>query len=456
MKNIIFSGILLGIEIITYWILSILLEIHVDIYARAMCIYIMLMIGNRHYERNTNLIWDEIKVNCRVMLFHALLILVMLGGLEDTYILIKMLLIASVMTIISILLNRYLRILARKQFRYRTVIIGDGWAVNRYLDIAKNNRFTLIDIKAVVSARERLTEGESYVQNGESGLRVRKYGLDDLDMVLSKTKADHVVVLMRGEDSERSTEVMRLINGKVQRIQSLVEGGGIVTFASKIQDFDGILLCTTSGATIGYGARIFKRTIDIFAGLVGCMISVALYYKVKKSYRAEGDMAPVIFTQERIGRYGKPIKIYKIRTMIENAEEKLEELMENDPMIKHEYLTNKKLENDPRVTKLGDRLRRTSLDEFPQFWNVLKGEMSLVGPRPYLYREKEDMGIYFDSIVSCKPGITGMWQANGRSDVAFEERCRYDDYYYKNWSFIMEFIIIYKTIKGVIYGKGAM
>ena len=150
--------------------------------------------------------------------------------------------------------------------------------------------------------------------------------------------------------------------------------------------------------------------------------------------KKNGDTDPIFFKQERIGLHGKPIYIYKYRSMVPNAEVVLEELMENDPAIREEYLKNKKIVNDPRITEVGNFLRKTSLDEFPQFWNVLKGDMSLVGPRPYLPREKEDMDIYYDSVIECKPGITGMWQANGRSDVGFEDRCKLDDYYYRNWS----------------------
>ena len=123
--------------------------------------------------------------------------------------------------------------------------------------------------------------------------------------------------------------------------------------------------------------------------------------------------------QTRIGHHGKEITIYKFRSMIPNAEEKLEELMRDDPKIREEYLKNKKLENDPRITKVGHFLRKSSLDEFPQFFNVLLGDMALVGPRPYLPREKQDMGYYYSNIIEVKPGITGMWQANGRSNLSF-------------------------------------
>lgn len=139
-----------------------------------------------------------------------------------------------------------------------------------------------------------------------------------------------------------------------------------------------------------------------------------------------------------------------------DAEKKLLDLMESDPKIKEEYEQHKKLLNDPRITKAGKFLRKKSLDEFPQFINTIKGEMSLVGPRPYLPNEKKDMGIYYDSIAKCKPGITGMWQSHGRSDVTFNDRCRMDDYYYCNWSIWLDLTILIKTFKAVFYGKGAI
>src|SRR5699024_4468702 len=125
--------------------------------------------------------------------------------------------------------------------------------------------------------------------------------------------------------------------------------------------------------------------------LLGIILLIPIAIFIRYKNRKSGDYDPIIFTQNRIGLKGKSIKIYKFRTMVPNAEQVLEELMAKDPEIKKEYLTNKKLVNDPRITEVGKVLRKTSLDEFPQFINVLKGEMSFVGPRPYLFREKEDM-----------------------------------------------------------------
>ncbi len=163
----------------------------------------------------------------------------------------------------------------------------------------------------------------------------------------------------------------------------------------------------------------------------------------------------LFFTQDRIGKDGKSIKIYKYRSMVTGADKILEEMMAKDEKIREEYEKNKKLKDDPRITKVGEFLRRTSLDEFPQFINVLKGEMSFVGPRPYLPREKKDMGEYYGKIIKSKPGITGMWQTHGRSETDFEERLELDEYYYRNWSLWLDIVIIIKTIKNVIGGKGA-
>lgn len=206
------------------------------------------------------------------------------------------------------------------------------------------------------------------------------------------------------------------------------------------------------------GAKLYynlpKRIMDILGGLVGCIFTIPVILLVKVAYMLTGDFAPVMFTQERIGRNGKPFKLYKFRSMVVNADEVLFKMLEEDEEAAREYKRYKKLKNDPRITKVGNFIRSTSLDEFPQFFNVLKGDMTLVGPRPYLFREKEDMGEYFDIITECKPGLTGYWQVNGRSETDFGYRLVLDEYYYNHRSLIMDFKIVVKTIEQVIFKKG--
>lgn len=199
-----------------------------------------------------------------------------------------------------------------------------------------------------------------------------------------------------------------------------------------------------------------KRFIDICAGIVGIIFLIpltAILYIVKIISR---DKGPLFFSQERIGKNGKLFKMYKFRTMIINADEVLMELLKNDEEARKEYTKNKKLKNDPRITKIGKFLRSTSLDEFPQFINVLKGEMSLVGPRPYLPREVKDMGYYYYYIIQCKPGITGLWQVSGRSQICFEERLELDfEYYKEDFSILADLGLVVKTFEKTIKREGA-
>lgn len=198
-----------------------------------------------------------------------------------------------------------------------------------------------------------------------------------------------------------------------------------------------------------------KRLVDIIAGIVGVILLVPMTIVIKIISIFSGDFKSIFFTQERIGKNGKSIKIFKYRSMVPNAEQLLDELMEKDPKIKEEYLTNKKLENDPRITKVGKFIRKCSIDEFPQLINVLIGNMTLVGPRPYLPREKEDMGKFYDYVITCKPGITGLWQVSGRSDVSFKNRLKLDKKYAEERNSKMDIKIFVQTFSTVIGKKGA-
>ena len=202
--------------------------------------------------------------------------------------------------------------------------------------------------------------------------------------------------------------------------------------------------------------RFIKRIIDIIGGLVGIVllipITIVLYLI---SIFSKENKGPIFYEQLRVGKNGKEFRIYKFRSMVMHADEKLWEYLNSNPEAKEEYKKYKKLREDPRITKTGKFLRKTSLDEFPQFIKVIKGDMSLVGPRPYLYREKEDMGERYNDIIKVKPGLTGYWQVNGRSDVDFEERTRMDIEYIKNRNLWLDFKILIKTFLSVLFGKNA-
>jgi len=200
---------------------------------------------------------------------------------------------------------------------------------------------------------------------------------------------------------------------------------------------------------------IVKRIFDIICGLVGILFLLPLTIIIKLLYICTGDFHSIFYSQERIGKNGKHFKLYKYRTMVIDAEEQLKKILEN-PALNKEYKENKKLKNDPRITKCGRVIRKLSLDEFPQFINVFIGNMSLIGNRPYLPREKKDMGNFYDDIIKTKPGITGLWQVSGRSDVSFKRRLELEQQYSRQNSFRLDIKILFHTFIAVFKGDGAM
>ena len=205
-----------------------------------------------------------------------------------------------------------------------------------------------------------------------------------------------------------------------------------------------------------YIEKALKRFIDIIGGIVGCIILIPLMICIKVANSIARDNGPLFYKQKRIGKNGKEFYIYKFRSMVVGADEKLAKYLEENEEAREEYNTYKKLKNDPRITKIGHFIRKTSLDEFPQFINVLKGDMSLVGPRPYLPQEKEDMGIMVKTIANMKPGITGLWQVSGRSEATFKERLDMDREYYYNWTLKWDIKILFRTVKNCVMRKGAV
>ncbi len=197
---------------------------------------------------------------------------------------------------------------------------------------------------------------------------------------------------------------------------------------------------------------VTKRVIDVVGALAGLILLSPVFLIVAIAIRVDSK-GPIVFSHMRKGKDKRDIRIYKFRTMYENSEEIFENFTEEQ---KKEYYTNFKLENDPRVTKVGDFLRRTSLDELPQLINILKGELSIVGPRPIVEAEIEKYGIYANKFFSVMPGLTGYWQANGRSDTSYDERIQMDMYYVDNRSILLDLKIMFKTVISVIKKEGAV
>ena len=232
-----------------------------------------------------------------------------------------------------------------------------------------------------------------------------------------------------------------------------------------VQRLGGYTVVTSTMNTMTTGQAFVKRLIDIVGGLAGCLVTAILFIFIAPVVHKKSP-GPIFFKQERIGQNGKKFKMYKFRSMYLDAEERKKELLElnrvkDGMMFKMEFdprvIGNEILEDGTRKTGIGDFIRRTSLDEFPQFFNVLKGDMSLVGTRPPTVDEWEKYEMHHRARLAVKPGITGMWQISGRSDIDdFEEVVRLDLEYINSWSLSLDIKILFKTVKQVLSGKGAM
>lgn len=195
-----------------------------------------------------------------------------------------------------------------------------------------------------------------------------------------------------------------------------------------------------------------KRLFDVIFSLSVLILFFPLYL-ILATLIAISSPGPIFYVQERVGKNYKPFGCLKFRTMVDNADDLLSDLMTTSPHLRQEFEDNFKLKQDPRITAIGKFLRLTSLDEFPQFWNVLKGDMSVVGPRPLVPEELPKYGRYMDKVLTIQPGITGLWQVSGRNDIPYNQRVQIDVYYVNARNVWLDLWIVFKTIGVIIFPK---
>ena len=219
-----------------------------------------------------------------------------------------------------------------------------------------------------------------------------------------------------------------------------------------VEMINGIQCITSTVHTITPLESFLKRLMDIVGGLIGCLLTAVIFVFVAPIIKLQAP-GPVFFAQTRMGKNGRTFKLYKFRSMYVDAEERKAALMAQNKMSGLMF----KMDNDPRIYPFGHFLRNTSLDEFPQFWNILKGDMSLVGTRPPTLDEYSQYEYHHKSRLAAKPGLTGMWQVSGRSDITdFEEVVRLDKEYIQNWSLGLDIELLFKTIGVVVRRKGSV
>ena len=225
---------------------------------------------------------------------------------------------------------------------------------------------------------------------------------------------------------------------------------GMATSYMKSHD---VLLLQVRDNLSRWHVRFFKRCLDIAGALLAVLILSPLLGYIAWQVRRDGGSA--IYGHPRVGKDARPFKCYKFRSMVVDASAVLAELLERDPQARLEWDRDFKLKNDPRITRIGASLRRTSLDELPQLWNVIRGEMSLVGPRPIV---QDELARYGDDVcyyLMARPGMTGLWQVSGRNDADYATRVHLDAWYVRNWSLWHDIAILFKTVRVVFKRDGA-
>ena len=276
-------------------------------------------------------------------------------------------------------------------------------------------------------------------------------GKKDLIEVATQMALDEVFLNLPGISQSNMEHIIHGFEEMGVDCHYNLELPGVDANCSKVETFGNYTVITYTRFQSSYKRMMIKRVMDILGGLVGMLITLIFLPFVAVAIKLDSK-GPVLFSQIRIGRNGRRFKIYKFRSMYLDAEERKKELEAKNEMQGLMF----KMENDPRITKVGAFLRKTSIDELPQFYNVFKGDMSLVGTRPPTQDEFEKYNQYYRRRISMTPGLTGMWQVSGRSNIEdFDDVVKYDLMYIDNWSLRLDIKILFQTVGVVLFGKGA-
>lgn len=279
---------------------------------------------------------------------------------------------------------------------------------------------------------------------------------EDAENVIQKTGVKHVFIATPGMEQEALLHLINRIQPLVKNVAIIPNLIGMPMGSLEVESLynEGIMILRVKNNLARKVNRIIKLVFDYTLTVLGTIVIAPILLSIAVWIYSDSP-GPIIFKHIRVGKNGQIFPCYKFRTMCVDAQEKLTELLANNPAAREEWERDFKLKNDPRITKSGAFLRKTSLDELPQIFNVLRGEMSLVGPRPVIDEELERYGEYLDDYLMVKPGITGMWQVNGRSDTTYEERVQMDSWYVRNWSVWLDIMLLWRTVKAVVQRKGA-
>jgi undecaprenyl-phosphate galactose phosphotransferase len=334
-------------------------------------------------------------------------------------------------------------------FKRRVIIIGAGETGQRITDALRKEPHYGYEVIGY------LDDDPEKIGKKIDGIKVHR-GVERASQYISRCNIEDIFIAMPGAGKEKLQELVNNLQHKVERILFVPDIFGIAVLGTSLQHFfhEEALAFEISNNLSRPFNIVMKRCFDLAVSIL-LIPFLAIPMAVLSLLIRLDSRGEAIFAQERIGDKGRIFRCFKFRTMYGNAEKHLSELFRDNPEAKEEWDQHWKLKDDPRVTRIGKFLRITSLDELPQIYNVFKGEMSLVGPRPYLPSEKDEMGGHENTILLTKPGITGLWQVSGRSNTNYNYRIALDLWYVRNWNLWLDIVILFKTVRIVIKREGA-
>lgn len=332
----------------------------------------------------------------------------------------------------------------------KLLVIAGKEGIGEVLSDVQTGDFNTFDIRALY-----LYDNQENSINEVNGIPVLPLEDDYVQYVL-RSNIEEIFIDSRYINVDKEQISRLIINGV--KINVSIEGlFGVETdnqYINKVGVCKTISVGNFSFSSQQLAYQFFKRICDIVLGIIGCICMLPIMAFVKLAYVLTGDHAPIIYSQKRVGKDGKIIKMYKFRSMVCNADELLQDMLKEEK-YRSEWEQDQKFLNDPRITRVGKFLRSTSIDEVPQFINVLKGELSLVGPRPLVEGELEAHG-GLKLYNKVKPGITGWWACHGRSNISYKERLEMEYHYVRNCSLDLDILVLIRTAIGVIKKSGAV
>lgn len=342
-------------------------------------------------------------------------------------------------------------------WRRKALVVGEGpnaRAVCQALQQERNMGMEIVGVASFDGARMTLDDPDTDETGG-----IPAYFLDqDVEGLARELGCEAIVVALDENGRGRVAQLVSALHAQRFEVFVVPELGGLPVHGLQAQHFfsnDMLFLRLRHSLLSPFSGRL-KRFLDVvIAGSMMLALVPLMAWVAWRIWREDG--APVLYTQCRVGLNGESFRLFKFRSMLRNADALLQEWQESNLELYRQYQINTKLVNDPRILKMGGWLRRSSIDELPQLWNVLRGDMSMVGPRPV---QRFELSKYSPDVrelyLQVRPGITGLWQVSGRSDTSFDDRAAYDSWYVRNWSLWIDVVILLKTVRVVLSGRGAV